>query len=448
MATVTVYDRVKITSRTVTPEGYMKAPARISVAGNVQRYSARELGLDGEGMDANRMVALYRPRDEVFAPDAIASFEGKPVTFHHPPEPVTSDNWKKYSVGDAHGVHPEGDGVHASLIIRDANAVKGVTDGTCEMSNGYSFELDMTPGVAPSGAAYDGVQRKLRGNHIAIVDMARGGRTCRIGDEDTTTTTETSKERHMATRKIVIDTVTFDLEDAQATLLERIDADHKTKLKGASDAAATAVTRAETAERALTEEREKSAKLVADHAKALEEAQKKIPTEAQIQAMVDEKRQQATDAQIEALGEERAQVIAAATKMSPGIVTAKVPVAKIRQAALAAILAGDTALKAVVSAGLGGLAPDKADAGLVKAVFAMADAAIPAAHATTDASDGDRDALDAERARANLGRGLNLMGAGEPDSGSGGGPVRSAMDVQRYREANGGKLPAWAAQKQ
>ena len=48
----------------------------------VQEYLGREIGLSGA--DAERLITVTRPPEEVFSDAAMASFEGKPVTNDHP----------------------------------------------------------------------------------------------------------------------------------------------------------------------------------------------------------------------------------------------------------------------------------------------------------------------------------------------------------------------------
>ena len=54
-----------------------------------QEYLGRELGLSGA--DAEKVVIVHRPPEEVFSEAALASFEGKPTTDDHPPELLTPD---------------------------------------------------------------------------------------------------------------------------------------------------------------------------------------------------------------------------------------------------------------------------------------------------------------------------------------------------------------------
>ena len=179
--TLQVCDRIGLTARTVTEEGYLIVPSNIARTG-VQEYRAHELGLDADGMDPMKVIRLHRPPEEVFDTASMASFEGKPVTLGHPDEPVTSTNWSGLAMGEVIEIRRAGDMLAGKIIIKARSAIDAVETGTVELSNGYSFKLDMTAGRTPDGDEYDGVQRQIRGNHVALVEAARCGSACRLGD--------------------------------------------------------------------------------------------------------------------------------------------------------------------------------------------------------------------------------------------------------------------------
>jgi hypothetical protein len=179
--TLNVCDRIGLTARTVTDEGYLIAPSTLARTG-VQEYRAFELGMDADGMDPMKVIRLHRPAEEVFDQASMASFENKPVTLGHPDKPVTSDNWAALAKGDVRDVRRAGDLMTGKITIKSRNAIDAIESGTVELSNGYTFKLDMTPGIAPDGQAYDGIQRNIRGNHVALVEAARCGSVCRLGD--------------------------------------------------------------------------------------------------------------------------------------------------------------------------------------------------------------------------------------------------------------------------
>lgn len=171
--------------RRFTPEGFLVAPARIARTG-LQTYRARELGLPN--IDGEKVVTLFRPPEEVFDPEAMASFDGQPTTDNHPPDGVSSDNWRQLATGDVRDIAADGSFLTGTVIFRDKAAIAKIVAGKTQLSCGYRFNADMTPGRTPDGEAYDGVQRRIRGNHVATVDVGRAGPQVRIADAALSTT--------------------------------------------------------------------------------------------------------------------------------------------------------------------------------------------------------------------------------------------------------------------
>lgn len=225
--TVYVADTVTLSNRTITADGYLEAPGTLARTG-VQQYKASELGLHKapHKMSPNRIVRLYRPDEEVFAEDSINSFDGVPITIGHPVgNRVDASNWRSTSVGDVRGIEKAADGKHIQakkLIIRDKAAVDHIMNGTEALSNGYIFKLDMTAGKTAAGDVYDGIQRNIRGNHIAIVKAGRGGEHCKIGDRDVTIDPKGRRKMAEGTRVITVDSLPVELDLQGAAIVERL----------------------------------------------------------------------------------------------------------------------------------------------------------------------------------------------------------------------------------
>ena len=162
----------------VTQDGALVATVRASRVG-VQDYLGSEVG-----KPEKQIVRVYRPDEEVFSKDAMTSFASVPVTNNHPPEAVTTDNFKKYSVGHVgEEVMRDGEYMRVSLICRDQATINDVMKhGKRELSCGYTCDLKWESGTTQDGQAYDAIQTNIRGNHLAIVHAARGGSNLRIGD--------------------------------------------------------------------------------------------------------------------------------------------------------------------------------------------------------------------------------------------------------------------------
>ena len=158
------------------PEGYLLCLNVPVARTGVQEYLPEELGLPGNGPPG--FVPVYRPPEEVFSPETVASFEGMPVTNDHPPDGVDIENIRALQKGHAHNVRrgsgEESDLLLADLIITDPVLIDLILDGKREISCGYTYEL------CEENGQY--IQRKIRGNHVAVVDAGRAGARVSIKD--------------------------------------------------------------------------------------------------------------------------------------------------------------------------------------------------------------------------------------------------------------------------
>jgi hypothetical protein len=123
----------------------------------------------------------FRPPDEVFKADSLATFSMVPVTDDHPPVMLDASNtteWARGAVSES--VRQDGDKLRAALLITDASLVEKMErKDACEVSCGYHCDMDETPGEH-QGQRYDAVQRNIRGNHVAIVSKGRAGADVRV----------------------------------------------------------------------------------------------------------------------------------------------------------------------------------------------------------------------------------------------------------------------------
>ena len=181
---VTVNDRTSynITKRTYTDEGFLVVPGRVARTG-IQQYLASELGLTDR--QPNEIVNVYRPSDEVFNVDSLASYESCDVTLNHPSELVNATNYKSTTVGVVRGpAIRDGDFVEANLIIKSKDAISAVESGKVQLSAGYTAIYDKVNGTTELGENYEFVQRDIKINHIAICDRARAGAQARLYDNE------------------------------------------------------------------------------------------------------------------------------------------------------------------------------------------------------------------------------------------------------------------------
>lgn len=133
----------------------------------------------------------YRPAEEVFRTDSLATFAGATITINHPAAGtngkrlVQAGTWKRDAVGHLGDNIREDKGFAVGdLYIKDPSTVAAVKSGAVKhISLGYELAYDPTPGTTPEGERYDGVQRSLRGNHVALLSgrfSPRGGAECAI----------------------------------------------------------------------------------------------------------------------------------------------------------------------------------------------------------------------------------------------------------------------------
>ena len=160
------FDFGRMDKAEVTPNGFMNVPIRITRIGVLDYGSHKE----------------YRPAEEVFADDSLASLARIPFTNEHPFDGVTTSNAKQTAVGfvsDDIEVENE-EIVKGSATVFDKETILEIQAGAKrEISAGYTTNLEMTAGVF-NGQAYDAIQRNIRYNHVALVERGRAGRKVRV----------------------------------------------------------------------------------------------------------------------------------------------------------------------------------------------------------------------------------------------------------------------------
>lgn len=216
----------------LTPQGGVRVSAKIARTG-IQIY---------HDIDGNE-IREYRPPEEVFADEALASFADATVTHLHPFEGyVGPDNWAFEAIGHVSGT-PKKSGrkyVAADLVVQKPSAVGAIARGEIhDVSCGYMVVMDYTPGTTPEGEDYDAMQTEIRGNHVALGprDWGRAGSEVAIERD--------GKDSHMTTAEDIRKAVQDALAEHQAALVaERKRAD---EAQAKADAAAAALAKAEAA---------------------------------------------------------------------------------------------------------------------------------------------------------------------------------------------------------
>lgn len=152
------YDNVAIKA-TKTSEGFIRDAPIVGRTGILKYKNA-----DGS------MRYEYRPPDEAFNADSLASLQGKPITVGHKAMVSAANAAKVQPIGTVLTAgRQDGDTIRADIVIYD------LPTNARELSCGYSLDLDETPGTAPDGQHYDAIQRNIRYNHVAVVPRGRAG---------------------------------------------------------------------------------------------------------------------------------------------------------------------------------------------------------------------------------------------------------------------------------
>lgn len=230
-------DTVTVAGTRRRDDGYLVADARIARTG-IQTYLGREVGKPDVSV-----VRVYRSGAEVFSDATLKSAAHRPVTNDHPPEMVTSANWKKYSVGQsADEVSGEGIFIRVPLMVSDETAIQDIEGGKRELSAGYTCDVDFTPGVTDAGEAYDAIQKNIRLNHIAIVARGRAGNEVRIGDgaapwgaSPIPTPTTDRKAPEMDLRTVMVDGLSVSTTDQGAQAIDKLTKERDDARKATAD---------------------------------------------------------------------------------------------------------------------------------------------------------------------------------------------------------------------
>lgn len=126
-----------------------------------------------------KVLREYRPAEEVFSKESLATLAGAPLTVFHPKTNgglVTPKTYRTESRGHlCDDVRQDGEFVAVSARVLDHDALEGVQLGRLsEMSAGYTCDLDYTSGTTPDGQKYDAIQKNIRYNHVALLPPGTG----------------------------------------------------------------------------------------------------------------------------------------------------------------------------------------------------------------------------------------------------------------------------------
>lgn len=181
--------------------GWYEIPANPLSRVGVFPYSGRQIGLTGE--DADKVFMIYRPAEELSAQETLDSFRLLPWIDGHA---LLGDEENGLTPPEKKGIHGVigenvffADGfLRGNIKLFSEKLGRQIESGKRELSCGYRCTYDMTPGTF-EGQRYDGVQRNIRGNHLALVEAGRMGSEVAVLDQFTFTID--TKEAVMADEK-------------------------------------------------------------------------------------------------------------------------------------------------------------------------------------------------------------------------------------------------------
>jgi len=135
------------------------------------------------GLQPDKIYKLLR--DPVELEKAASTFNGLPVLYVHKPTNAAMHIQQTQDlVVGATGTNAVFNAPYLdnALVIWPQEAIDGIEDDSQrELSCGYYYRPDMTPGVY-EGVKYDGVMRDMVGNHVALVEEGRAGPDVLVGD--------------------------------------------------------------------------------------------------------------------------------------------------------------------------------------------------------------------------------------------------------------------------
>jgi hypothetical protein len=148
---------------------------------NVCPYLGKEIpNAEMLGLKPRTVYQLLRDPDELAK--AVKTLNNIQLLIKH--DPVSAEDPKKDLVIGSTGTDAVWNDPYLdnSLVVWDQDGIDGIEDDTQkELSAGYYYTADMTPGIY-EGVAYDGVMRNIRFNHVALVVEGRAGDDVIVGD--------------------------------------------------------------------------------------------------------------------------------------------------------------------------------------------------------------------------------------------------------------------------
>jgi hypothetical protein len=127
-------------------------------------------------LEPDKIYMVYRPAEELSAPDTIDSFKLIPWTDEHTMlgEGLTAAEQKGVHGVIGEDIYFEDGYLKGNIKVFSEKLANLINSGKKELSIGYRCVYTPESGIF-NGEKYDFVQRDIRGNHLALVDEGRSG---------------------------------------------------------------------------------------------------------------------------------------------------------------------------------------------------------------------------------------------------------------------------------
>lgn len=167
--------------RTETIDGHLVVYECNITKANVCPYLGSEIpGSEALGLEPSKIYMLYRDAAELTA--AVKTYDRVQLLMQH--VAVTPDAPQQFitvgTVSNARFAHPY---VKADLTVWTREGIEAIeSERQRELSCGYHYKPEMTPGTSPEGEKYDGRMTQIVANHIALVEAGRAGPDVQVAD--------------------------------------------------------------------------------------------------------------------------------------------------------------------------------------------------------------------------------------------------------------------------
>ena len=170
-----VVDKLSLSQRRRTPEGYLLAPATFAKPG-VLPYTRSELGLPGSGI-----VRVYRSPEAMLSQETLDSLARAPITIKHPDISVTVDTSKDLNQGRVVSPVIQDNALKGDVLLTSKDSIAALEDSSGQVSMGFNHK-----GLVPSSR--DDADFEMLGpyhvNHVALVPAGRMGKEARVADHE------------------------------------------------------------------------------------------------------------------------------------------------------------------------------------------------------------------------------------------------------------------------